>query len=151
MKLRSFDIPQADRLPSVIMAAIAIGNGARTDVQIIQQIPGLSTPRQGRYYRDALELLGFVETHRNNSRLTALGESFLLNPTIQNPILISAVLNIEVVQRLIPFFELHVGATRAQIQNFLYEIVEGGAGNSTVPRRLSTLISWLGALNIVRN
>jgi hypothetical protein len=150
MNVKSFDIPQADRLESVVMAIIAVGNGAKTDVEIIRDIPGLTTDRQGRYYRNAAEILGFISNYRNHASLTELGKEFMKNPGMNNPLFISSVLNIEVIQRLLPFLEIHrSGASRSSIESYLNTIVDSSIGGSMIPRRTSTILSWLKALNVV--
>ena len=52
MRIQSNDLPQADRIESVIAATVAVSRGARTDIEIANQIPRLEgDDRQGRYYR----------------------------------------------------------------------------------------------------
>ena len=61
MRIQSNDLPQADRIESVILATVAIANGATTDIEIANQVPGIEgDARQGRYYRRAAEILGFI-------------------------------------------------------------------------------------------
>ena len=150
MRIKSFDVPQADRLESVVQVVINVGTGAKTDVQIIKNIQYLSTDRQGRYYRKAAEILGFITNNRNISKLTEKGIEFLKNPSINNPILISAVLNIDVIQRLIPYMEIHKnGLTRNEIVTYLASIVSEHIGASMLPRRVMTILSWLETIGVL--
>jgi len=150
MRIKSFDIPQADRLESVVQVIINVGNGARTDVQIIRNITDLTTDRQGRYYRKAAEILGFIANQKNSAQITPKGTEFLRNPTLANPLFIASVLSIDVIQRLLPYMELYpAGLTNRQIGNYLSSIVSNGIGPSMLPRRLMTILSWLRSLNVV--
>ena len=125
MRIKSFDIPQADRLESVVQLIINVGSGAKTDLQIIKSIPYLTTDRQGRYYRKAAEILGFITNRRNSAEITEKGLSFLKNPSVNNPILISSILSIEVIQRLLPYMELHKeGLTKKEIEYYLASIMK---------------------------
>lgn len=82
MIIQSREIPQANSLNSVVQAIINIGNGARTDEQIIANIPNIDTDRQGRYYRLIGELFGFVNNVQNNATLTTTGTLFFNSPTV---------------------------------------------------------------------
>jgi len=143
-RITSSDLPQADRLESVLLTVIAVGNGARTDMEIANRIPGIEgDDRQGRYYRSAAEMLGFISNQRNNATLTSKGSELLNNPNLTNPLFISSVLNLEVYQKLLPFMELHPeGLTRQEIRGYLQSIADHGIGPSMIPRRLSTIIAW---------
>jgi hypothetical protein len=150
MRIESFEIPQADRLSSVVQAIIAVGKGARTDRDIIANIPDLTTARQGRYYRNASEILGFITNYRNNASLTLKGEEFLKNPSLKNPLFIASVLNIEVIQRLLPYLELKPnGLTKPEIESYIESIVSSDIGESMIPRRILTILSWLKTLNVL--
>ena len=150
MRIESFDIPQADRLESVVQVIVNIGAGAKADFQIIKNIPYLTVDRQGRYYRKAAEILGFITNKRNNAEITEKGLTFLKNPSINNPILISSVLNIEVIQRLLPYLELHKeGLTKKEIEKYLTSIVSDHIGTSMIHRRIMTVLSWLRTINVL--
>jgi|GEM_PF-866427 len=143
-RITSRGLPQADRLESVLLTVIAVSNGARTDYEIANQIPDIEgDDRQGRYYRKAAEMLGFISNRRNDSTLTPKGEELLKNPTLTNPLFIASVLNLEAYQKLLPFMELHPkGLTRQEILDYLQSIAEPGIGQSMIPRRISTTITW---------
>lgn len=143
-RITSRDLPQADRLESVLLTVIAVNNGARTDIEIANRIPGIEgDDRQGRYYRNAAEMLGVISNHRNNATLTQKGIMLLDDPTLANPLFIASVLNLEVYQKLLPFMELHSeGLTRQDIQEYLQSISDQGIGPTMIPRRISTIIAW---------
>ncbi len=151
-RIKSNGLPQADRLESVLMAVIAVGNGAQTDIEIANKIPGIEgDDRQGRYYRNAAEMLGFIFNQRNVAALTLKGSELLNNPSITNPLFITSVLNLEVYQKLLPFMELHPeGLTRQEIQEYLYSIADREIGPSMIPRRISTIIAWPRTLGFLR-
>lgn len=151
-RITSSDLPQADRLESVLLTVIAVGNGARTDIEIANRIPGIEgDDRQGRYYRNASEMLGFISNQRNNATLTPKGTELLNNPTLTNPLFIASVLNLEVYQKLLPFMELHPeGLTRQEIEGYLQSIADPRIGPSMIPRRISTIIAWPRVLGFLR-
>ena len=150
MKVSSDQIPQADTLIDVIKAVIAVSQGAKSYQDIANAINKVD--RQGRYYRKAAEIIGFIRsTKRNHSELTDLGRHFVkTNPTLTNPVLIHGVLNSRIFQRIIPFLEKNAenGVTRNEIKQFLINIADLG-GPTMAPRRISSVISWLVDLNMV--
>ncbi len=152
MRIQTRDIPQADRIESVVAAVLAISNGARTDIEIANNVPGIvGDARQGRYYRKAAQILGFVVNERNNASLTAKGKLFVKKPGLNNPFLISSVLNLNLYQKLLPYLELHKnGRTRSQIMNYLISISALEMGGTMLPRRISTILAWIKSLGIVK-
>ncbi|MBL7915588.1 MAG: hypothetical protein JNL49_11140 [Bacteroidia bacterium] len=150
MRIESDKIPQADVLENVILITLAVANGARTDAEIISDIPSLNTTRQGRYYRLAAVLLGFIRNSNNNASILPLGIEFVKNPTIENPILVNAVLKLDICQKVIPYLELRPnGVTRSQLIRYIQTIAPNTIGDTMIDRRVSTIISWLKTLNIV--
>lgn len=151
MSIQSRDIPQADRLDSVISTTIAVANGATTDIQIANHVPGIEGDgRQGRYYRKAAEILGFVRNDWNNATITAKGLLITQNPTLANPVLLESVVNLNLYQKLIPYFEQNsLGLTQRQIINYLQSISDPTLGPTMIPRRISTILAWLRALNVI--
>jgi len=151
-RITSKDLPQADKLESVLLTVIAVGNGARTDIEIANQIPGIEgDARQGRYYRNAAEMLGYISNQRNNSTLTPKGKELLNNATLSNPLFISSILNLKVYQKLLPYLELHPeGLTKEEIIYYLQEISDPRIGFSMIPRRISTILAWPRTLGFLR-
>lgn len=149
MKVTSEEIPQADNLIDVVKTVIAVSQGAITFQQIAQAIGKVE--RQGRYYRKAAEIVGLVINKNNQAYLTPAGHAFMLNnPTLTNPALLQGVLSARIFQRIIPFLESKglEGASRTQFEYFLNETADLG-DNSMANRRISTIISWLIALDII--
>lgn len=151
MKIQSNDLPQADRIESVVAATFAIANGARTDIEIANQVPGIEgDDRQGRYYRRAAEILGFITNIRNNATITPKGQLIANNPTLNNPNVIASVLNLNLYQKLLPYIELHPqGVTRQQIIDYLQLISVDNIGPTMIPRRISTILAWIRTLGII--
>jgi len=151
MRIQSNDIPQADKIESVIAATVAVTNGAQTDIDIANKVHGIEgDDRQGRYYRRASEILGFIINQRNNATITAKGQLIANDPSLTNPTLVESVLNLNLYQKLLPYFELHPeGLTRDQILSYLQSISAVDIGQTMIPRRISTIISWIKTLGII--
>jgi hypothetical protein len=151
MKIASDYIPQADNLSEVTDVVQAVANGAHTFAELGDAI-GL-VERQGRYYRRAAEILGFISRPTTNrSQLTSLGQRFVgANAQDKRTILTQAVLATRLVERIVPFLErrARTGATRAELQAFLNEVASLG-GSSMAGRRVSTIVSWMVTLNLVK-
>lgn len=150
-RIVSKDLPQANNLTSVLKTVIAVGNGARTDIEIANRIPEImGDARQGRYYRNATEMLGFIKNYQNKSIISDKGRELLKNPVISNPIFISSILNLNIYQFLIPFLDLHHdGCTMEQITSYMQTIADKNIGRTMIPRRISTIITWLRKLGFV--
>ena len=151
MRIQSNDLPQADRIESVVLATVAIANGANTDIAIANQVPGIEgDDRQGRYYRRAAEILGFITNNRNNAQITQKGQEVANNPVLTNPTLLASVINLNLYQKLLPYIELNPqGLTRQQIIDYLQSIAVANIGPSMIPRRISTIIAWIRSLGII--
>jgi chorismate mutase len=149
MKVSSVNIPQADRLTNVIQLIQAVGMGGHTDEELIRGIPSLNTTRQGRYYRLAAQIMGFINNHQNHAKLTPAGQQLLKNPTLTNPLFIAAVLSIDVIQQLLPLLEVNpAGVTRKDIELHIGKS-SAPVGPSVIPRRTSTIIAWLRELQVI--
>ncbi len=151
MRIQSRDLPQADRIESVVLATVAVANGAHTDIEIANQVPGIEgDARQGRYYRSAAQMLGFITNAQNNAQITPRGELIANNPVLTNLTLISSVLNLNISQKLLPYLELNpVGVTRQELITYLQSIASDGASDAVIVRRISTIMSWVRTLGIV--
>lgn len=140
---------QADILGEAISTVRAIAPGGRTYQDIASSIGKVE--RQGRYYRRAAEILGFIITpNRNTSVITDLGRRLLLDEnTIDRSLLFQSVVNASVFQRLIPYMENNSeGVSREQIINFLISVAELNAA-SMGPRRFSSVISWSEDIGLI--
>lgn len=150
MKIPSKDVIQADSPEQVMMTIDAVARGARNDTEIAAAIGDLDA-RQGRYYRLAAEVLGFmVRDGRHQSIATPAGQEFANAQTsVKRELFIRAVVGSPSFQRLFPFLESKGsnGATRADLRRFLGQVAELGA-ESTVKRRVSTYVGWLLKLGL---
>jgi hypothetical protein len=150
MRIPTKDVPQADQLRDVLKVVEAVGGGSSTDRDIGDAIGKVD--RQGRYYRRAAELLGLVKSAgANQSILTDLGAEYV--SAIQSKkqlIALQAVLSTRVFQRAIVYLEskLPEGCRQEDFTDFL-EGVTQATGKTMMPRRVSTLISWLRSLGLV--
>jgi hypothetical protein len=148
MKISSDQIPQADMLKDIVKTIDGVSNGARTFSEIARVINKVD--RQGRYYRKAAEILGFIENSNNVSNLTDAGKEFIrLSDNEKSNALIKAILSTQIFQRMIPFLETHPeGVSSSALIQFLTEVADLG-GPTMAPRRISTLRNWLITTNLV--
>jgi hypothetical protein len=149
MRIPSESIPQADVLDDVVRTVEAVGTGAQSFSDIAEAIGKVD--RQGRYYRKAAEILGFIENAANRSNLTPKGRAFLEAPQQRDQRLVAAVLESRLIQRVVPFLEAagNKGVTREQLENFISKVTQP-VGDSMIPRRVSTILSWLDRIGMVR-
>ncbi len=152
MKILSKDVIQADSPERVMMTIDAVARGAHNDHDIAAAIGGLDA-RQGRYYRRAAEVLGFMVRDANHrSSVTPAGKEFA---NAQNPVkqglFIRAVLGNRLFQRMFAFLESkgNSGATRGDLEKFLAQVAELGA-ESMVKRRVSSYIGWLEKFGLAK-
>jgi hypothetical protein len=149
MRISSEDIPQADVLNEVVRTVEAVSAGARTFGDIAVALGKVD--RQGRYYRRAAEILGFVHNQRNRSNLTPSGRDFIAHPARRDELLADAVLRMRLMQRALPFFEANRknGVRRQELTAFITEVTEP-VGESMIPRRVSTVVSWLETIGLIQ-
>ncbi len=151
MKIPSEDVIQADT-PDRVMATIdAVAHGAHDDKTIAAAIGDLD-PRQGRYYRRAAEVLGFMVREEGSSVLTTAGKEFAsAQPPIKKGLFVRAVLGNPLFQRLFAYLESNgnAGATRADVMKFLTDVADLGA-ESMVKRRVSSYMGWLEKLALAK-
>lgn len=135
------DLPQADKLDKVILTVEAVSKGETSDSGIANYIG--FTDRQGRYYRHAAEILGFITNFNNEAAITNSGTDlvnsdetdlkYILQLSILENDLFKAILN--------KIEENEEGLGKKEIEEFLYGIIINPS--STISRRLTTLIQWL--------
>ncbi|MFL6213315.1 MAG: hypothetical protein ACJ74J_05410 [Blastocatellia bacterium] len=147
-KIDSKDVPQADVLEDVVRVALAVQKGARADYEIAGYIG--KGVRQGRYYRRAAQILGFIVNANNTATLTAFGDKFLKSAgSVRRQMLHDVVLNVSVIQRIIPFIELSPkGVKRPALEKFLLEVTTVDVATSH--RRIDSIISWLTEFGVLR-
>lgn len=147
MKIQSKEIPQADILDDVVKVVFAVSKGAKTFQEIAKVIQKVG--RQGRYYRLAAELLGFIENHQNSASLTSLGNLLIRSKSEEREaILLVSILNSRMIQRLLPFLETEKETSRSKFDSFIKEVTEP-VGATMIPRRSLTIINWLRRVGMV--
>lgn len=155
MKIPGSDIPQAAVLEDTVLTVKAVKEG-EYKLQGIGRYIGRSD-RQGYYYRNAAELLGFIQKQQNSSGLTPGGREFVgASPQKQEHLLAAAVFNIRIFQRVIPFFERMndlnqrhpPGVTKAELKAFISRVTED-ASDRIMTRRVTTVLNWLESLSVL--
>jgi len=136
----------------VANAVEAVARGAQTFQEIAAEIEKVE--RQGRYYRRAAEILGFIRNipGQNRAVVTGLGRKLLNGGQDERlRILTEAVLGQRLFQRVIPFLESKGprGASKQELERFI-ETVTQPVGPTMIPRRVSTIVSWMSALRLVK-
>ena len=148
MNITTSDIPQADKLEKVIKTVEVVFGGAKTDTEIAKELE--FTERQARYYRHAAEILGYITNERNYAITTSEG-NILVNLNDKERIidLAKAVKNNSFFISVIRLFEKSSsGITEVEIGEYIAQI-SGADSQSTIPRRVKTVISWLEYLSII--
>ncbi|PTS89141.1 hypothetical protein DBR27_22935, partial [Flavobacterium sp. HMWF030] len=142
------DIPQADSLEKVAETVEAVNDGARTSEHISQAI-GYSD-RQGRYYRHAAEVLGFIFNYNNNAKLTDSGVSFLNSTKDERTVLIrKALYQNPFFNSVINFIETNQeGFSEDELINYISSITDNET-YATIARRAKTILSWLFEVMII--
>jgi hypothetical protein len=151
MRIPTAEIPQANTFQSVLDAVDAVARGATTYQEIAESLGGLDE-RQGRYYRLAGEILGFLRNNHNRAVLTTAGESFVRAGAKERETLAAqAVLRARLIQRVIPYLESkgETGASQKGLENFLTAVTQPTTP-AMIHRRASTVTRWLIAIGMVR-
>lgn len=134
-------VPQADELNKVILAVEAVYQECKTDQEIADYIG--FTDRQGRYYRLAAEILGLLKNDRNYASLTQTGTELIVLDDSNRIKKIRTILKENILFKTIldEIDKFPEGISRGELSNFLKENIEGS--ESTIERRLSTIINWM--------
>jgi len=129
-----------------------VARGARDDQDIAAAICGLDA-RQGRYYRRAGEVLGFMVRDANHrSIVTPAGKVFAnADQAMKRALFTQSVLANPLFQRMLPFLEGKgtAGVTRDEMETFLNAVADLGA-TSMVERRVSSYLGWLVKLGLAK-
>lgn len=141
-------IPQADRLEKVIETIEAVNDGAKTDEQIGEAIS--YTDRQGRYYRHAAQILGFIDNENNSASPTPEGQALAMaEPDEKIRLIRSAIVKNRFFASVVNFFQTqNNGVSSEELRNHVTEISDNTA-LSTIPRRVNTILSWLQFTDII--
>ena len=149
-RISTREIPQADTLENVTDVVEFVSRGFNSYQAIAKKL-GL-TQRQGRYYRLAAEILGFIKNfrHRNVSVLTKLGQEYLAANNAQRiQILSKQVLSVPIIQTIVGMLLASNGsALQEELSSTLLTVVTDST-QSMAERRLLTILSWLETLGVV--
>jgi hypothetical protein len=149
MRIPSKDVPQADTLKDVIRLVDAVGRGATTYQDMAAAIQKVG--RQGRYYRRAAEILGFVHrVDKNHAMLTTTGWAVVNSAGDDRRRLVkNAVLKSDVFRQVVSYLsDQPRGVSRADLRRFLEGIITP-VGPSMMPRRVSTILDWLAEIGML--
>lgn len=142
MAFATTDLPQADKLDKVIQTVEAVSKGENNDLSIANYIG--FTDRQGRYYRHASQILGFITNHENRAALTELGDELLqAGDQERKSILQQSILNNELFKAILDHIKkFDDGLIKKDIEEYIFtNTIDPSA--STIERRLTTLLQWL--------
>lgn len=136
----SYEIPQADVLSDVVETVRFINeNHGASDKSIASHLA--KVPRQGRYYRHAAVLLGFIKNNRNSAFITNDGIRLLkLNDKERQEFLRDRILRLKAFQMSLELIGERNGCTRKDLEKML---TNNKISISTGDRRTSTIINWL--------
>ncbi len=149
MKIPTNLVPQADNVNAIEIVIKAVADGAKTFQDMADALG--YRPRQGRYYRLAGEILGFLKKKgTNTSSITPFGKAYInANAEQKKGIFAKALLQAPIFQRVIPFIESKAGngITRNELASFIEKVTETTRGMRD--RRAASILSWLAYADIV--
>lgn len=141
MKIPISEVPQADELRKVIMTVEAVYYDNNTFKKIADYVG--FTERQGRYYRLAAIILGFLENDNNNAILTYEGRTIVGLNSNDQMIFLRSILRSNILFQHI-LYEIGIrdeGISKPELLDFLLNIIDGA--EETIKRRYNTVVSWL--------
>lgn len=141
------DIPQADRLDTVVLTAKLVSGGAQSYQAIAKGI-GL-VERQGRYYRRAAELLGLIERASTNTDIiTPFGKKVVASGDKWKDLLAPRVSSLQAVQPVLGILAANPTASMRSLMMALAAATQTTGG--MVERRISTVLAWLDAVGLIK-
>jgi len=148
MAFTTLDVPQADKLEKVVFVVEAVYNGAVSDIEIAKVLD--FTVRQGRYYRHAAVLLGFITNYHNHAIITEGGRKLAIAVEEKRiPILKEAVVRNRFLRTVIDFMEgKGTSVDTDTLLSYLLSITDSEA-HSTIRRRINTIVAWLQYLGFI--
>lgn len=146
------EIPQANDLIKVGHTVIAVSKGCNTFQLIAAELKMVD--RQARYYRKAAEILGLIKTGGiNNSLLTDAGKNFIRSAFQTNDILKSIkpyFLAIPLIREVYDQVSTQRSVSDKNILEVLIQLTGSTSKNTTIVRRLSTFVSWLKQVDMLK-
>lgn len=136
------EFPQADMLVKVEETVAAVAEGRSSDSEIEEAIRLDSAARQGRYYRKAAELLGFIQTYANHSVVAELGWELLQLETREerDAFLLEQIKKQRLFEHLFQYIERD-RPTAVEFRDYIVKIYPGA--RETGFRRAATIRAWL--------
>ena len=134
-------VPQANEINRIIELVEKVGEGAH-DAKTIGKRMSFD-PRQSSYYREAAEMLGFLNQRKHYS-LTELGKQLMVaDPTARTRILFLSLLRFPVTGIIVESLEagLQEWITKDEIEVYMAKVSK--LNPDTVKRRTQTILAWL--------
>jgi len=145
-KSGNFYVPQANDVNKIMEFPFRVAEGIDNAGEIADYFE--FTKRQSRYYREAVENLGFVEmTGKNGYALTQLGKRFVSLPVEKrNKLLCDRMINLPIIKEIMT----QLYEKKSLSMNDIARIIERNSNltGQTPKRRTSTLRSWFWWLYI---
>ncbi len=135
-------VPQADDVERIVDIPLAVAEGANTP-RTISARHGFHL-RQGLYYLQAAEMLGFVRRKREQYQLSAEGRRYVALTQPQRKELLSRkMLSLPIISNIVD--ELLLSPLHRLSREDVETIASSGTGISgtTTSRRVHTIFSWL--------
>lgn len=141
-KFASRLLPQANSLQKIYLTVTTVASGRNSYQEIAAALD--ADQRQGRYYRLAAETMGLLTNVDNHAELTLSGQELANSSTTSHQELLrAAVLRNPVIDRFVPVLMAYPnGMNRDEIRGWVSQNIEGATG-TTLPRRESTIRTWL--------
>jgi len=134
-------IPQADEIPRVMDLLKLVGQGVKNAISIAEKL-GIE-PRQSSYYREAAEILGFLDD-RVPYGLTDLSSEFLdSDKSRKTRLMTCALLCNPIIRRVVSCLQTGVvhSLSKKEIEDMIVSISD--VRGATVQRRAQSIIAWL--------
>ncbi len=155
-KERVFRIPQANEVERIGTLIELVGLGARTSRDIARKME--FKPRQSSYYREAGEVLGFLNSRRPYT-LTDLGREFLVSSSEKRiKLMVWALLRNPMIVEIMSALRARIvlSVSIGDIEGLVGSV--GRLKRTTVRRRAHTILAWLrwlhshyGIISVNRN
>ncbi len=133
--------PQADNLEKVKNLIEIVGLGLRSSSDVAKKLR--MDPRQSSYYREAAEVLGFLNA-RKPYTLTDVGRQFLLSDdTVKLKLMVGALLRVPIIAHTVASLQSRVvtSVTRQDLEDLVKRA--SNVRGTTVKRRAQTILAWM--------
>lgn len=140
-KARTFRAPQADEIDKIGQFVEIVGLGAKDPAAVARRLN--FDKRQSSYYREAAEILGFLNV-RKRYTLTDLGRQFLVSgSTNRTRLMYFALLRNPLIGTIASSLESRLvnSISKGDIAQMIKE--SSRLDNETVQRRAQTILAWM--------